>query len=424
MDFQPLVSVVIATRNRAEYLKQSIHSVLNQTFKNFELVIVDDGSTDGTHALVKSINDNRIVYTKNDRTNRGISAARNVGAELARGLWTAVHDDDDLMLPWRLEKQLEFAEDNDDFIFGSFINFDDMHGELQFHHGRQFNYGSALQTGFAPGHSTWLIKSDLIRKFRYDEGLESAVDNNLAFRMLRAGISVRHSGVVCLLRRVHSGRITDTGGAGQKYAATLNLRFLRSGINKKSQEKLWQVSKFDWGPADKTNWEVKYLPFLPDHLVKRSGHILQRNEQLERNYSVIPVDGMNWSELYEMAGAGRDLSAVHARYKETPRVEMQLNQQSDQEFNLDIDVIEQFVMSELSPIQDGACRLLVWGDDSSLSAIEQLGLDGWYEFSHQNQKLVVGFQENLNSGELEARSEMIESCFPMVNYKFLTKKWS
>lgn len=424
MDFQPLVSVVIVTRNRAEYLKQSIHSVLTQTFKNFELVIVDDGSTDGTEELVKSINDNRIVYTKNNRTNRGISAARNVGAELARGLWTAVHDDDDLMLPWRLEKQLEFAEANDDFVFGSFINFDDMHGELQFHHGRQFNYGSALQTGFAPGHSTWLIKSDLIRKFRYDEGLESAVDNNLAFRMLRAGISVRHSGVVCLLRRVHSGRITDTGGAGQKYAAALNLRFLRSGINKKSQEELWLASKFDWGPADKTNWEVKYLPFLPDHLVKRSGHILQKDGELERTYSVIPVGGMSWSDFYEMAGARRDLSPVYARYKETPRVEMQLNKQSDEELKLDIDVIEQFVMSNLSPIQDGTCRLLVWGDDSSLSAVEQLGLDGWYEFSHQDQKLVVGFQENINSGELEARLKTIEAYFPMTNYKLLTKEWS
>lgn len=318
------MSVVIATRNRSELLKVGIHSVLNQTFRDFELVIVDDGSTDNTEQVVKSIDDSRITYVRGE--GNGISAARNIGAEKSRGQWTAVHDDDDIMLPNRLEEQVKFINDSVDFIFGAFINFDDETAELQLHHGRNYGYGPALMSGFAPGHSTWLVRTELLKTFRYDEGIESAVDNNLTFRMLRSGVRFIHSGVICLLRRVHSGRITNQGGQGQKYVAQMNLSFLKRAFTPQSVQELSRASRRDWGPVDKTNWETRYLGFLPDHLVKRSGFIVlakqlaSAEDDLQR-LEVRDAADMTWEEYFAASGAGAKMNRASVRVRENAEIE-------------------------------------------------------------------------------------------------------
>lgn len=318
------MSVVIATRNRSELLKVGIHSVLNQSFKNFELIIVDDGSTDNTKKVIESFDDPRIVYVEG--LGKGISSARNIGAQYSRGLWTAVHDDDDIMLPQRLEEQLKFADDSVDFIYGAFINFDDETAELQLHHGRNYGYGPALMSGFAPGHSTWLVRTELLRRFRYDEGLESAVDNNIAFRMLRSGIRFKHSGVICLLRRVHSGRITDQGGQGQKYVAQMNLSFLKRSFTTQGIANRSKAARRDWGPVDKTNWETRYLEFLPDHLVKRSGYLVAPQQQGEAeinvNYlQVTDVSTMEWAEYFASFNIDKHFRQVSTRVRETAEIE-------------------------------------------------------------------------------------------------------
>ncbi|MDE5679082.1 MAG: glycosyltransferase, partial [Lachnospiraceae bacterium] len=80
----PLVSIVIPTYNRIHTLPASVDSVLKQTYENLELIIMDDGSTDGTEEYVKGITDERVRYSKADK-NMGPSAAGNMGAEQAKG---------------------------------------------------------------------------------------------------------------------------------------------------------------------------------------------------------------------------------------------------------------------------------------------------------------------------------------------------
>lgn len=103
---QPLVSVVIPTYNRIDTLPAAIHSVLNQTYENLELIVMDDGSEDGTEEYVKSISDKRVRYKRSD-INLGPSAARNLGARVARGEFLAFQDSDDEWMPDKLEKQME-----------------------------------------------------------------------------------------------------------------------------------------------------------------------------------------------------------------------------------------------------------------------------------------------------------------------------
>jgi len=104
----PLVSVVIPTRNRPKLVLRAIHSVLNQTFREIELIVVVDGPDEATVATVRSIEDPRLQYIVNPRSLTA-AGARNVGAAHATGDWIAFLDDDDEWLPTKLEVQLELA---------------------------------------------------------------------------------------------------------------------------------------------------------------------------------------------------------------------------------------------------------------------------------------------------------------------------
>lgn len=111
---RPLVSVVIPTYNRISTLPTAIYSVLNQTYSHLELIIMDDGSEDGTGEYIESIPDERIRYKRSD-TNLGPSAARNMGARLARGEYLAFQDSDDEWLPDKLEKQMRLMLKGEEF---------------------------------------------------------------------------------------------------------------------------------------------------------------------------------------------------------------------------------------------------------------------------------------------------------------------
>lgn len=105
-----LVSVIMPSYNTAAYIGASIRSVLAQTYENWELLIVDDCSTDQTDAMVASFSDPRIRYLKNER-NSGAAVSRNRALREARGEWIAFLDSDDLWAPEKLEKQLAFMRE-------------------------------------------------------------------------------------------------------------------------------------------------------------------------------------------------------------------------------------------------------------------------------------------------------------------------
>ena len=110
------VSVILPTYNREATLGRAIESVLNQTYTDFELIIVDDGSTDNTRQLVENIHDDRITYYY-VKINSGAAAARNYGIERAEGEYIAFQDSDDYWHSDKLEKQMKVMESNPDIGF-------------------------------------------------------------------------------------------------------------------------------------------------------------------------------------------------------------------------------------------------------------------------------------------------------------------
>lgn len=109
----PRVTVFMPVYNSSKYIKKSIQSILNQSYKDFELLIIDDGSTDNSLDVINSFNDERIKVFKNYE-NKGLPYTRNRGLNLASGEYIAIMDSDDIAMKNRLEKQVNFLDSNKD----------------------------------------------------------------------------------------------------------------------------------------------------------------------------------------------------------------------------------------------------------------------------------------------------------------------
>jgi len=125
------ITVLMPAYNAGKYIREAITSVLEQTYRNFELLIVNDGSTDDTISVVLSFKDPRIVLV--DQDHHGIAQALNTGLRLADTYYVARFDADDICMPDRLEKQFNFLEDHPDYILvGSDAEYILEHGDFLF----------------------------------------------------------------------------------------------------------------------------------------------------------------------------------------------------------------------------------------------------------------------------------------------------
>lgn len=125
----PKISVVMSVYNGMPFLKEAVQSILNQTYKDFEFIIVDDASTDGTWKYLNSLQDQRIKLIKNSK-NLGLASSLNIGMKAAKGEYIARMDADDISLPDRFEKEAHFLNSHKDYVLvGSQVQWVSEHGE-------------------------------------------------------------------------------------------------------------------------------------------------------------------------------------------------------------------------------------------------------------------------------------------------------
>ncbi|MCZ2220647.1 glycosyltransferase [Corynebacterium pilbarense] len=269
-DAPPLVTVAMCTHNRADLIGESIQSVLFQSMQDFEIVIVDDGGEDNTREVVEAFGDERIRYFWQE--NAGISAARNLAAEKSRGIYTAVLDDDDLMHPRRLEWHIASLTPGTMGNVGSFVNFDDTTGELKLIVSKNPSIETAMANGTAPGHSTWMLRTDVIRNLKYDETLTSGVDNNIMLRLLRSGLKLTHVGKPVTFRRMHSRQVTVTDTDRQLASASSALKFIQWRLNPDDLKNIAAEAR-EMGEYPQTPPRDEMLSeaalYLPDHIASR-----------------------------------------------------------------------------------------------------------------------------------------------------------
>lgn len=183
----PLFSVIIPTYNRAELLRETLNSVFAQNFKDFEVVVVDDGSTDQTEAVVRSFgNGTRFIR----QTNQGPGVARNLGVQESTGQFITFLDSDDLWFPWTLAAYADVLRSNNrvELILGKAVRFsapEDLHSQRE-SRVQISEYADFLTAGQKPlffGSNCAVIRRLLLKGGGFVEGLRVFEDQDLGIRL-------------------------------------------------------------------------------------------------------------------------------------------------------------------------------------------------------------------------------------------------
>lgn len=184
----PFITVIIPTHNRPSQLFRAIQSVLNQTYKDYELIVVDDHSREDIRAVVNLIKDTRVKYVLNERT-KGAAGARNTGILKAKGEWIAFLDDDDCWMPRKLELQHEKILELDEsfgLIYTGFIRYDKRNNKVSTFvpEKRGWIHKDLLYDNFIRTFSTVIIRTVLIKHLGgLDERFPALQDRELYMRV-------------------------------------------------------------------------------------------------------------------------------------------------------------------------------------------------------------------------------------------------
>ena len=206
----PRVSVVIPCYNNKPYLRECLDSVLNQTLTDYEVILIDDGSTDGTSEIIQSYLP-RIKYLR--QPNQGPAAARNAGIEAASGEYIAFQDADDLWYPEKLEVQLKFMEANPRFawVYTDMCTYNDRQtlqaswfSDRPTHQGKVFE--QLINNNFIPTITVMIKKEALLSVNCFDVNLRSCEDKDLWLR-LAWKYEVGRLNKVLAKRRFHSNNL-------------------------------------------------------------------------------------------------------------------------------------------------------------------------------------------------------------------------
>ena len=206
----PRVTVLMTAYNTAAYIKETIDSILQQTFTDFTLLVINDGSTDATADIVKSYSDPRLQLVDN-KENTGLTAVLNIGLKLATGDYIARMDSDDIAAPHRLETQVRFMDSNPEVgIVGSWYQRFDNNN----------SYGKILTTppevgvldllsGSKIGHPTAMFRRSVFEKYgiEYESAYPHAEDYALWFQAIKV-TKLANIQEVLLFHRCHSQNVS------------------------------------------------------------------------------------------------------------------------------------------------------------------------------------------------------------------------
>lgn len=204
-----MISVIIPSYNRGDTIKRSIESVLDQTYSNLEVIVVDDGSTDNTEEIVADLKSNKLFYYKN-HTNIGACGSRNRGVKMAKGEFIAFQDSDDEWLPEKLEKQMQFLNEiNCDLVFCSMDRISDEKIEIYppYFPDNNSSFYKQLLYENCTSTQTLLGKREVFENIKFDESMPRFQDWEL---MLRISLvyNVKHLNSVLVISYIQNDSIS------------------------------------------------------------------------------------------------------------------------------------------------------------------------------------------------------------------------
>ena len=221
---EPLISVLLCTYNDEKYIYKAVKSILDQTFEDFEFIIINDGSTDRTLEILKQFDDKRIILI--DKPNTGLTDSLNLGVSKAKSNWIARMDGDDISIKTRFEEQIKYIKE-DVAVIGTQCKFIDEEGNqiakvsLPLTHDEILKKGTSFSTMFI--HPSVLINKELLLKSGgYDEYINSAEDLDLWLKLSHYGKLVNIDSVLLKYRK-HQNQISITKRKEQLLYATISI---------------------------------------------------------------------------------------------------------------------------------------------------------------------------------------------------------
>lgn len=213
---EDFISVIIPTYNRAHTIRRSVDSVLNQTHRKLEVLVVDDGSTDQTERLFLSETDSRVRYVRYS-PNRGACYARNHGVSLAKGAYIAFQDSDDQWAPEKLEKELAYMKETGaDMVFCGMNRVHTLGGEWVYYPlvCDQSNMLEQVLTENVASTQTLLVKRDVLNHVRFDTSFRRFQDWDFVLQVLTGGFCVRYLEEALVSSETQADSISVTVDAG------------------------------------------------------------------------------------------------------------------------------------------------------------------------------------------------------------------
>ncbi|HXS38152.1 MAG TPA: glycosyltransferase [Flavipsychrobacter sp.] len=206
---QPLISIVITSYNHAHYLPEALNSVFGQTYKNIECIVVDDGSTDNTRALMQRYNNANYIYQENS----GLAAARNKGATVCKGEFIIFLDADDYLYPDAAATQLRAFSQHPDaaFVAGSHDKINDQRSILSFEESPLPDdpYTALLHGNFIGMHAAVMYRKEIFDYFLFDTRLKACEDYDFYLRVARLFKIAAHSRKIAAYRIHGNNMSTD-----------------------------------------------------------------------------------------------------------------------------------------------------------------------------------------------------------------------
>jgi len=239
----PLVSIVMPVYNAEKYLRTAIESILSQSYKHFEFLIIDDGSTDGSKQIIASFTDPRIRFIENP-ANRGLIYTLNYGFGLAKGVYIARMDADDVSLSSRIEKQVTFMEAHPlTGVCGTGyveINEGAVPGKKVVFNADSDSIKAGLLFNSSLGHPTVMIRASLAADHKYSEDFAYAEDYELWTRLMEV-TSFANLEEILFHYRIHSGQVSAVKSDGQKQAGKMIRQKILDKLNIVAGEDLMQL---------------------------------------------------------------------------------------------------------------------------------------------------------------------------------------
>lgn len=314
-----LISIIVPTYNRARTLKSSINSLINQTYPNIEIIIVDDGSIDNTQELVSSIDDSRIKYIKLDK-NYGACYARNIGIKVSLGKYIMFNDSDDTFNSRKVEIQYKnILENKSDMDFCKLrIHSNDTIIEIPTESQLDDINKNGLVTELCKANfistQSFIVKKSILEKYLFDENLPRLQDYDLFLRLIpHIKVSFTNLFLADLYRQTDSisrSNVRLSKAIGIMYAkeynlSRRNLESLHQQIFRINEDLSSYMNLLETN-LQSSQSDVEKLNSELEEMTKNLQRIKREKEEIEQKYYKV-VNSRVWKFLDKARRIGKNV---------------------------------------------------------------------------------------------------------------------